>query len=80
MKKKLEVNKMSAKDLMVDIDDLDVTIQEMVCIKKRQFEIAMEGNVQMLIWLGKQHLDQSDNPIMVVESDLPQGFNVELIE
>lgn len=26
----------------------------------KQYEIAMKGNVTMLIWLGKQHLGQSD--------------------
>lgn len=27
---------------------------------KKQFEMAMGGNISMLIWLGKQHLGQSD--------------------
>ena len=27
---------------------------------KKQYEVAMTGNVSMLIWLGKQHLQQSD--------------------
>ena len=27
---------------------------------QKQFDIAMQGNVTMLIWLGKQHLGQSD--------------------
>jgi len=27
---------------------------------KKQFEMAMTGNITMLIWLGKQHLGQSD--------------------
>jgi hypothetical protein len=26
----------------------------------KQYEVAMRGNVSMLIWLGKQHLGQSD--------------------
>lgn len=26
----------------------------------KQFEVAMKGNVALLIWLGKQHLDQKD--------------------
>ncbi len=29
-------------------------------LKRRQFEVAMKGNVTMLIWLGKQYLSQSD--------------------
>ena len=27
---------------------------------KKQYDVAMAGNVSMLIWLGKQHLGQSD--------------------
>jgi hypothetical protein len=27
---------------------------------QKQFDVAMMGNVAMLIWLGKQHLDQKD--------------------
>lgn len=27
---------------------------------KKQYEVAMQGNVSMLIWLGKQYLSQSD--------------------
>jgi hypothetical protein len=27
---------------------------------RKQVEVAMSGNVSMLIWLGKQHLDQKD--------------------
>lgn len=29
-------------------------------LRRKQYEIAMGGNVTMLIWLGKQHLDQKD--------------------
>lgn len=29
-------------------------------LKRKQFEVAMKGNPTMLIWLGKQHLDQRD--------------------
>jgi hypothetical protein len=27
---------------------------------KKQYDVAMTGNVSMLIWLGKQYLEQSD--------------------
>ena len=27
---------------------------------KKQYDVAMQGNVSMLIWLGKQYLNQSD--------------------
>lgn len=29
-------------------------------LRRKQFEIALGGNVGMLIWLGKQHLGQRD--------------------
>lgn len=29
-------------------------------LKRKQYELAMSGNCTMLIWLGKQHLEQSD--------------------
>lgn len=29
-------------------------------LKAKQFDIAMKGNQTMLIWLGKQYLDQKD--------------------
>lgn len=31
-----------------------------VSLRRRQFKSAVEGNVTMLIWLGKQHLGQQD--------------------
>ena len=31
-----------------------------IAIRRKQFQTAMEGNVSMLIWLGKNWLDQSD--------------------
>jgi len=32
-------------------------------LEDKQWEVAMDGNVQMLIWLGKQHLAQCDKPV-----------------
>lgn len=29
-------------------------------LRRKQFEVAMKGNTGMLIWLGKQYLDQRD--------------------
>jgi hypothetical protein len=37
-------------------------------LRRAQIRMAMEGNVTMLIWLGKQYLGQSDRP----EAELPQ--------
>ncbi|MHB8276373.1 MAG: hypothetical protein ACYDIA_01800 [Candidatus Humimicrobiaceae bacterium] len=31
-----------------------------ISLRRKQWEIAMTGNVVMLIWLGKQYLDQID--------------------
>lgn len=31
-----------------------------VSLRRRQYEVAMSGNVGMLVWLGKQWLDQSE--------------------
>ena len=31
-------------------------------LKELQWMVAEQGNVQMLIWLGKQYLGQSDKP------------------
>jgi len=31
-----------------------------VSLRRKQFNLALRGNVTMLIWLGKQWLDQSD--------------------
>ena len=63
------------KQLCIDTKDLDVTIEEKVSIKRKQFELAMQGNVQMLIWLGKQHLGQKDKPVDNSWWDRPiEGF------
>lgn len=31
-------------------------------LKHKQFQIGMEGNTTMLVWLGKQRLKQKENP------------------
>lgn len=33
-----------------------------IALRRKQYDVAMGGNVSMLIWLGKQYLGQSDNP------------------
>ena len=37
-----------------------LTDKEKIELRQKQWELAMMGNVQMLIWLGKQYLGQSD--------------------
>lgn len=32
-------------------------------LRRAQIDVALKGNVSMLIWLGKNMLNQSDNPI-----------------
>ena len=31
-----------------------------ISLRRKQMEVALSGNVSMLIWLGKQHLGQAD--------------------
>lgn len=38
-------------------------------LRRRQFELAMDGNVAMLIFLGKNFLKQSDNPAKTQEDE-----------
>ena len=47
-------------------------------LRQLQWEVAKKGNVTMLIWLGKQVLGQSENP-MVMEDELVEGFDIEVI-
>lgn len=34
-----------------------------ISLRRKQYEVAMAGNVSMLIWLGKQYLNQADQVI-----------------
>tara|TARA_Y100001963_G_scaffold136315_1_gene198844 strand:- start:2027 stop:2290 length:264 start_codon:yes stop_codon:yes gene_type:complete len=54
-------------------------IKEM--IKEKQIEVALEGNVEMLKWLGLNLLGQDRRPNMDECEDniLPSGFNVSRI-
>lgn len=40
-----------------------------VTLQRRQYEVAMSGNVTMLIWLGKQWLGQSEKTEHIVGKD-----------
>lgn len=42
----------------------------------KQYEIAMEGNVTLLIWLGKQYLGQTDK--IDNEDNKPSEINVNI--
>ena len=47
-------------------------------LRQMQWASAKKGNVAMLIWLGKQLLNQSDKQ-EITTTELPEGFNVELL-
>mgnify|MGYP003144011811 CR=1 FL=1 len=49
--------------------------KEKAKLRRMQWEVAMNGNVQMQIWLGKQHLGQSEHPPFD-EDDLCEGFDI----
>lgn len=43
-------------------------------LRRKQFEVAQSGNVTMLIWLGKQLLDQKDRQdVTSGDAPLPSG-------
>ena len=44
-------------------------------ILNKQFEMAMNGSIEMLKWLGIQYCGQDNKP-NETEQPLPQGFNV----
>ena len=46
-------------------------------LKEKQIELALDGDKTMLVWLGKQYLDQSDKRESKVEQDTTvSGFTV----
>lgn len=42
-------------------------------LKRKQYQVAMTGNVSMLIWLGKQYLDQKDKQELSGDTTSPLG-------
>ena len=48
-------------------------------LKRKQFEIAMSGNPTMLIWLGKNYLNQSDKK-EITGADGKDLFSFMLVE
>ena len=43
---------------------------------QKQYEVAMSGNVALLIWLGKQHLGQTDK----IEQSQHQDISINITE
>lgn len=46
-----------------------------ISLRRSQFQKAVEGNTTMLIWLGKQHLEQSDKQSIKVSEEEPFAFD-----
>ena len=42
-----------------------------ISLRRKQFQAALSGNITMMIWLGKQHLDQSDKQEFSGKADKP---------
>lgn len=47
-----------------------------IALRRKQYDVAMSGNVSMLIWLGKQYLDQSDKQEHQQKDDKPFEFKI----
>lgn len=41
-----------------------------VSLKRKQYDVAMSGNVSMLIWLGKILLGQSEVQVQVIKNEV----------
>lgn len=50
-----------------------------ISLRRKQFEVAMSGNPTMLIWLGRNHLNQTDK-IDVTYEEKKNGQLADLIE
>ncbi len=50
-----------------------------VSLRRKQFQLAIEGNVTMLIWLGKQYLGQSDKSEDILRQALIEPIVVDLV-
>jgi hypothetical protein len=49
--------------------------QGKMSVRREQFKAAMGGNITMLIWLGKQHLGQSDKAEVNSDNKLAIDFD-----
>jgi hypothetical protein len=47
-------------------------------LRRLQMQAAQKGNATMLIWLGKQHLDQRD--VLLTEHSGPGGGPIEVVD
>lgn len=49
-------------------------------LKRKQMELALAGNVTLLIWLGKIHLGQSDRPEVYQTTPMPSAESVKTLQ
>lgn len=49
-----------------------------ISVRRKQFQLAMEGNPTMLIWLGKQYLGQRDNMELTSDPQRPLASVVQV--
>lgn len=42
----------------------------LISIRRKQYEVAMAGSIPMLIWLGKNYLEQSDKAEIKTEENI----------
>lgn len=47
-----------------------------ISLRRKQYELAMSGNITMLIWLGKQWLDQREQSKMELIGSLGGQFGI----
>jgi hypothetical protein len=45
-------------------------------LRRRQFELAANGNTTMLVWLGKQYLGQTDKTDIAIDEDRVDKLDV----
>ena len=45
-------------------------------LRRRQYSAAMEGNTTMLVWLGKNWLEQSDNHHLEIDAKLADPMQI----
>ena len=48
-------------------------------LEEKQFQMAMDGSIEMLKWLGIQYCGQSNQPDMG-DGELPMGFDIQVIK
>lgn len=50
-----------------------------IALRRKQYEVALSGNVTMLIWLGKQYLGQSDKQEVKHDTENDLNFTIKMV-